>query len=106
MKIKRCQHNEDGDSRLGGEEKDEIFTSLGLFFAVATPVKPMKKREKKKVTEELLTGNFHKDSDAFFKKNKRTQTPTQCHNSTQLADPPLLPVLSAWLSRLRFRKEE
>lgn len=60
----QCQHNEDGDLRLIGREKENIFTSFGLFFAVATPVKPTKKE--KKVTEELFTDNFHKESDFFF----------------------------------------
>lgn len=42
---KPSKQKEDGGSRLGGREEAKILTSLGLFFAVATPVKPTEKRE-------------------------------------------------------------
>lgn len=85
-KKNQCQHNEDGFSRFGRREKDKIFTSFGLFFAVATPVKPTKKKEGYRRTFHIISTKMELI--------KRTQTPKQCHNSTHLADPQLLPILA------------
>lgn len=66
------------------EKNTEIFTSFGLFFAVATPVKP-KKKKKKRLQKHFSADDFHK------KKTQRTQTPKQCRGGTHLAHLQLLP---------------
>lgn len=88
----------------GGEEKKTQYLPVLGSSLQLPPLWSQQKKDKRK----RLQKNFSQiiSTKILIFLNKITQTPKQCHKSTHLADPQLLPILSAWLSCLRFRKEE